>query len=111
MSYEYRFNCGQYVLHRDGNPITAPSDTVAIALSVDMETLLKHGTPSAVSVWLTLTKDRLIEKGQQETADNIVMIEGRFPLDELNRCLTTSGYVMKLYREMMEMTPEPYSFS
>lgn len=111
MSYEYRFNCGQYVLHRDGNPITAPSDTVAIALSLNMEVMLKHGSPSAVSIWVTLTKDRLIQGGQQEMADDIIMIEGRFPLDKLNRCLTTTGYAIKLYREMMEMTPEPYSFS
>ncbi len=111
MSYQYQMNCGQYVLHHDGKPITAPSDTVAMALDVNMEIMLKHGSPYAVSAWVRLTKDRMIKGGHQDMADTIVMIEGRFPLDQLNRCLDTSGYVMMLYNDMMGMAPQPYVFS
>ena len=100
MDIEYRLNCGQYVLHRDGLPVKAVTDTVAIVVDTSMECLVKHGTPADVSRWLESAKAKFIEKGFLELAESLVMLEGRFPIDDLNMCLTHSGYAMVLYRRI-----------
>ncbi|NCQ52152.1 hypothetical protein GW796_09725 [archaeon] len=34
-------------------------------------------------------------------AKDIVVITGRFPIEEINKCLSTSGYIVKFYNDLM----------
>jgi hypothetical protein len=102
LSYSYTLNCGQYVGNRDGHPVTAPMDEVAIALDAVEGFLHKHGDPVMVRQWVANCQRRLSEASAGELASQIVVISGRFALDDLNRCLTTSGYAGLLYERALQ---------
>lgn len=98
--YTYRLNCDDYVLHRDGQPIGPLLPTVAIAFDKETGTLHKHGAPASVSAWLRTAQQALRSIGQPDSAEALIMLEGRFPVDELNRCISTSGYILRLYQSL-----------
>lgn len=97
MDYHYRLNGDHYVLHDGDTPIGEPLNEVAIALDAESGTLHKHGAPVHVAKWLEKAKRRFIQGGFPDMARDLVMIEGRFPLEDLNRCLSTSGFAGRLY--------------
>lgn len=105
MSYFYAMNCGQYVLHDpQGNPVGPVMDSVALALDKVEGVLFKHGSFEMVQRWLSQTQTKLRAQGEfgAEMAANLVIIEGRFELEELNRCLSTTGYAGRLYQQTMQ---------
>lgn len=101
MDPNYRLNCGQYVLHDGDQPIGAVLDSVAIALDKSSGTLHKHGSPELVERWLSTAQARFRQSGYPEMADDLVIIQGRFTLEDLNRCVSTSGYVGRLYQRLL----------
>lgn len=94
----YRLNCDDYVLHRDGQPIGPLLPTVAIAFDKETGTLHKHGAPASVSAWLRATQHALRSGGQSDLAEALIMLEGKFPIAELNKCISTSGHILRLYQ-------------
>jgi hypothetical protein len=109
MSFSYSQNCGQYVLMQDGKPVGRVLDEVAIAF--DREgTLYKHGAPEMVTKWADTMKAKLRNSPASHLADDLLVITGRFPLAELNRCLDTASYVLRLYAGALDGTlaPMPY---
>lgn len=100
MEFEYRLNCGQYVLHSNGSPVGPLLDEVALCLTTSCGTLHKHGKPEFVQKWLATTQAAFRKGGFQEMADELVVIQGRFPLEELNRCISTTGYALRLYEKV-----------
>lgn len=104
---EYRLNCAQYVLYKDGKPVTAPADEVALALSVEDGTLHKHGKPETVHAWAAQTRAKLLAQARecssqdaqmlQSMAADLVVLQGRFLLEDLNQCLSTSGAAGRLF--------------
>jgi hypothetical protein len=101
MPYSYTLNCGQYVLTEDGRPIGRVLDEVSLALDIEEHTLHKHGAPEMVQAWLQRTQAKLRAGGAEEMANRMVCLTGRFPLEELNRCLQVSGYAGRLYLKAM----------
>ena len=101
MSYSYSLNCGQYVLMDEATPVGRVLDEVSIALDKEDGAVRKHGAPEMVQRWLTDTQRTLRSGGCAEMADNLVVLTGRFPLEELNKCLTTSGYAGRLYAKAL----------
>jgi hypothetical protein len=99
--YQYQLNCGQYVLHRDGKPVGALLDEVAIAFDKENGTLHKHGAPEMVNAWAQHAQQKLRAGGASEFADDLIVVTGRFTLDDLNGCLTHSGYIGVLYTKML----------
>lgn len=97
MDYHYRMNCGQYVLHDGEDPIGPVMDEVAIAFDLESGTLHKHGSPEMVRAWCKKSSDKLIQAGFPEMAGDLVVIAGRFPVEELNKCLSITGYVRRMY--------------
>jgi hypothetical protein len=101
MSRSYGLNCGQYVLMDGDRPIGRVLDEVSIALDKVEGTLHKHGSPDSVHAWHSRTQQALRSSGANEMADNLVVLTGRFPLDELNRCITHTGYAGRLYAKAL----------
>lgn len=99
-TYAYALNGGQYVLTVDGVPQTAPADTVALGFDKKDGTLFKHGKPETVSQWTVTAAGKLREAGLQDWADDLVMVEGRFPLEEINKCLDISGYCKVFFAKL-----------
>lgn len=107
MDYQYKLNAGQYVLHDGDNPIGAVIDTVALAFCAQSGTLHKHGAPDMVQRWARTFRERAQARGVPELADHIAVIEGRIPVAELNRCLDTSGYILRLYARIQAGEIQP----
>ena len=97
MSYSYSLNAGQYVLMDGDSPIGRVLDEVSIALDKAEGTLHKHGSPESVQRWHVDAQKKLRAGGANDMADNLVVLTGRFPLDELNKCLSNMGYAGRLY--------------
>lgn len=101
MTYHYQLNAGQYVLMQGDTPVGSLLDEVALALDRESGTLHKHGSAESVSAWLTQARAKFQAVGYRDLANNLVMVCGKFPLDELNRCLSTTGYVGVLYGKLL----------
>lgn len=102
MSYTYALNCGEYVLHDpSGKPCGPLLQEVALALDTDSGVLHKHGPAAKVEDWVANTKKKFADAGFTEMADQLTVLKGRFTLDDLNRCLSTTGYVLTLYKKAM----------
>jgi hypothetical protein len=107
----YEWNCGQYVYHVDGQPTTAPVDSIAIAFDKESGTLHKHGSPEKVRVWYVEARNKFVTAGFPDVADDLVVIEGRFPIDEVNKCLDCTGYVGTFYKKLLAGEIDEASFS
>lgn len=105
----YRLICGQYTLHRGDAPVQAPMDEVALAIDIDSGTLHKHGKPESVHRWVADAKQKLSAGLHEASADEralrremisaLVVLQGRFELEELNKCLVISGYAGRLFQK------------
>lgn len=104
MDYNYRLNCGQYVLHQGDKPIGPVMDEVAIAFDRECGTLHKHGSVEMVRQWLQKSQDTFRQAGFPDMAENLIMIAGRFDLEDLNRCLSTTGYLAQFYPRLLRCT-------
>lgn len=112
----YQLNCAQYVLYRDGKPVTAPCDEIALAIGKAEGILHKHGKPESVRTWVAQSRAKLLESAASlpmerralviEMANDLTVLQGRFTLDDLNRCLSTTGYAKTLYEKAMAGTLE-----
>lgn len=98
----YQLNCGQYVLHRGSTPVGRPLDEVAIAFDRDEGVLHKHGSPEFVNNWAEETRAKLRAAGSnlEDWATALTVVSGRIPVDELNSCLSSSGYVLQLWAKL-----------
>ena len=97
----YRLNCGQYVLHEDDKPIGRALDELAMAFDRDAGILHKHGPIDLVSAWLTDAQKKYRAAGFDAMAETLVMVSGRFPVDEINRCISNTTYADHFYAKLM----------
>lgn len=98
--YHYELRFGSYYLVDERGSILFMTDTVAICFSRDdpIWTLHKHGSPDTVVEWYESTVANYRAHGLDDIADSLALIEGKFPVDQLNRALDTTGYVKKLVK-------------
>lgn len=110
MDYCYKLNGGQYVLHDGADPIGPLLEEVSLCFDKESGTLHKHGTPEFVAKWHADAQAKFRSARADSMADELVVITGRFALEDLNRCLSTSGYVARFYQKLMngEALPEPF---
>jgi hypothetical protein len=104
---EYRLNAGQYVLHAnspmggDLEPVGRVLDQVSLAIDKAEGILHKHGIPDRVSAWHANASKKLRDGGLGEWADNLVVVTGRFPLEEVNKCLSCMNYAGNFYKRLL----------
>lgn len=100
----YSFENGEYILfYSDNGEVVCHMDEVALALSKDepkMWTLHKHGSRENVQNWYDKIVKRYRAAGLHDIADEMVMIAGKFPVDELNRCIESSGYIRVMCQKL-----------
>jgi len=99
--YHYTTNCGQYVLMDGDDCLCGPYDEISICFDKESGTLQKHGSPSDVEAWRKKAADKLLAAGFDEMAANLICVTGRFPLEELNKCLSNSMYINLFYRKLL----------
>jgi hypothetical protein len=109
----YSYEDGEYVMfYRDNGDVICRMEEVAICFSKDDEdmwTIHKHGTPERVKKYHDEAVQRFRNAGYPDMANDMVMIVGKFPVDELNHAVETSGYIKRMIEKLglnLETEPE-----
>jgi hypothetical protein len=109
MSLQYQLKEGNYHLYDLSTPqskstgehkLRLMTDTVAIAFDARTGELHEHGQPSRIQSWASNTRRRLRAAGDIDRANDIVVVSGPLPVDEINKCLRVSGYCRELFARL-----------
>lgn len=111
MSYEYELNYGSYYLYDTNKPVNSITkerdiilmcDSIAIAFDSESGTLHKHGRPEQVTQWYNTARNKFISAGFDDMANSLILIEGTFPVEEVNKCISCSGYISVFYKKLQD---------
>lgn len=109
MALQYQLKAGNYHLYDMSSPASQVSgerrlrlttDTVAIAFDARTGELHEHGSPTRIHSWATTARRRLRAAGALDSANDIVVVSGPLPVDEINKCLQISGYCSRLFSRL-----------
>ena len=109
MTLQYTLKEGHYHLYDLSTPaskvtgehrLRLKTDTVAIAFDVSTGALREHGSPMRIHSWANNTRRRLRASGALERANDIVVVSGPLPVDEINKCLQITGYCRRLFTQL-----------
>ena len=109
MDLQYELKAGSYYLY---DMREAPSkltgqrrfklktDTVAIAFDQHTGEVHQHGNPTRIHSWARHQRRRLRAAGALTQANDIIVVSGPLPVDELNKCLGIRGYCRRLLKRL-----------
>ena len=109
MALQYQLKEGNYHLYDMSTPASAvtgerrlrlKTDNVAIAFDVSTGMLHEHGSPSRIHSWATTARRRLRAAGSLDSANDIVVVSGPLPVDEINKCLQITGYCRGMFTRL-----------
>lgn len=112
MELQYQLKEGAYHLYDMDTPASAATgerrlrlktDYVAIAFDINTGVLHEHGSPARIQSWALTTRRRLRAKGALASANDIVVVSGPLPVDEINKCLRVSGYCCKMFTRLASL--------
>ncbi len=112
MTLQYQLKEGNYHLYDLSTPaskvtgehrLRLKTDTVAIAFEASTGALREHGSPMRIHCWANNTRRRLRASGALASANDIVVVSGPLPVDEINKCLKIDGYCRDLYTRLHEL--------
>ncbi len=127
MDLQYQLKAGSYYLYdlRD-TPSTVTgerrfrlkTDTVAIAFDQHTGQMHQHGSPTRIQSWAAHTRRRLRAAGRLQDANDLVVVSGPLPVDELNKCLWVAGYCRRMLARLASLphgklqrpTSDPYAW-
>lgn len=104
MTLQYRLVANKYQLYDNDAPSGRSSASLAVAFDRSTGVLHQHGEPAMVQTWAKLALGRFVKDRHREAAENLVVISGRLPLDEVNACLRTPDYARVFYKRVMSGT-------
>jgi hypothetical protein len=76
---------------------------VAIAFDRRTGALHEHGSPLRIHSWASNTRRRLRAAGAWNSAEDIVVVSGPLPVEEINKCLAIQGYCRSMYNRLHSM--------
>lgn len=109
MDLQYQLKRNSYYLYDMAEPPSAATgerrfrlktDTVAIAFDASTGHLHKHGNPVLIQSWAALTRRRLRAAGELDSANDIVVVSGPLPVEEINKCLGIEGYCRRMFKRL-----------
>jgi len=112
MTLHYQLKEGNYHLYDLSTPaskvtgehrLRLKTDTVAIAFDVSTGALREHGSPPRIHSWANNTRRRLRASGALDRANDIVVVSGPLPVDEINKCLKIDGYCRDMFSRLHEL--------
>lgn len=107
MQYEIKF--GSYYL-MDGETILNMCDEVAIGYSYNQDegytVLHKHGSPEMVMQWMDKTRGVYLKNEMLDMANELQMVCGKFPVEELNKIIENTGYLYNFLKKQNLLTSE-----
>ncbi len=112
MDLQYQLKAGSYYLYDLTSPpskvtgehkLRLKTDTVAIAFDASTGHLHQHGNPTRIQSWAQTARRRLRAAGAPDIANDIVVVSGPLPVDEINKCLAISGYCRRLFSRLSSL--------
>lgn len=112
MTLQYTLKEGNYHLYDLSTPasrvtgehrLRLKTDTVAIAFEASTGALREHGSPLRIHSWANNTRRRLRASGALDRANDIVVVSGPLPVDEINKCLKIDGYCLDMYTRLASL--------
>ncbi len=112
MTLQYQLKEGNYHLYDLSTPpskvtgehrLRLKTDTVAIAFEASTGALREHGSPVRIHSWANNTRRRLRASGQLDCANDIVVVSGPLPVDEINNCLRIDGYCRDMFTRLASL--------
>jgi hypothetical protein len=109
MQLQYQLKEGHYHLYDLSTPaskvtgehrLRLKTESVAIAFDVSTGLLHDHGSPTRIHSWAMGARRRLRAAGAQESANDIVVVSGPLPVDEINKCLQINGYCSRMFTRL-----------
>jgi hypothetical protein len=109
MDLQYVLKAGNYYLYDMASPASPTTgerryrlctDTVAVAFDISTGELHQHGSPTRIQSWATCARRRLRAAGAVDVANDIVVVSGPLPVDELNKCIGISGYCSRMFSRL-----------
>ena len=109
MTLQYQLKEGNYHLYDLSTPaskvtgqhrLKLMTDTVAIAFDASTGMLHEHGNPARIHSWATTARRRLRAAGSLASANDIVVVSGPLPVDEINKCLRVTGYCRRMFTQL-----------
>jgi hypothetical protein len=106
MDLQYKLKEGNYHLYDLSTSVSTvtgehrlrlKTETVAIAFDRRTGALHEHGSPLRIHSWASNTRRRLRAAGAWNSAEDIVVVSGPLPVDEINKCLAIKGYCRHMY--------------
>jgi hypothetical protein len=102
----YIIEDNEYVLMDEFDKIHWRGPEIAIALEYYPGEsmpglLLKYGPPEGVEKWVTKTRAKFLEHGYNDMANDIIVVKGKIPIEELTKIVDISGYVGKWYQKIL----------
>lgn len=101
----YRLERGHYAFYI-GEQRLFETEEVAILFDARDNVLLKHGLPDVVQASYTQMIDTLTAQGQTAFAHDLVVIQGRFALEDLNKTVSICDYIGRLYKKLLATSTE-----
>ncbi len=111
-SLQYQLKQGRYHLYDLSTPpskatgehrLRLMTETVAIAFDARTGELHEHGNPTRIHSWASNTRRRLRASGAIDSANDIVVVSGPLPVDEINKCLAINGYCRSLFARLASL--------
>ena len=112
MDLQYQLKAGNYYLYdmRDApSAVTGErrfklkTDTVAIAFDQHTGQVHQHGNPTRIQSWAAHHRRRLRAAGALAEANDLVVVSGPLPVDELNKCLWIAGYCRRMFKRLASL--------
>ena len=116
--YHYELIDGRYCLKDDDTgDVLYSMNEVAVCFSKTEYlpnkinyVLHKHGNPEIVHKWYVETKKKYFDHNLKDCADDLEYIQGKFPVEELNKVLSISGYMKPLLDNYYGLVRGRHSF-
>lgn len=109
MTLRYQLKEGNYHLYDLSTPasritgehrLRLRTDSIAIAFEASTGALREHGSPLRIHSWANNTRRRLRASGALDKANDIVVVSGPLPVDEINKCLEINGYCRDMFTRL-----------
>lgn len=102
----YTFEDNEYVLLDDFDRIQWRGEEIAVSFEYHPDdempgTLMKYGSPENVEKWMDKTRKTLLEHGFIDMANELIVVKGKIPMEELSKIIDISGYVGRWYQKIL----------
>lgn len=104
MTYRYEYDGFDFTLVNDNGDVIDRMDEIGICFDKRDSVLLKHGQPERVHKYYQEIKEKIapINEYEDEILFDICFISGKFPVEEINKCLDICDYVGTFYKKTMK---------